>query len=42
MFEKDKEGNEKRTRLPYIENGGLIVEEGWELYIVRGKFIELD
>ncbi|KAG9381624.1 hypothetical protein A1F94_007278 [Pyrenophora tritici-repentis] len=42
VFEKDQEGNEKRTRLPHIENGGLIVEEGWELYIAKGKFVELD
>ena len=42
VFEKDKEGKEKRTRLPNNENGGIIVEEGWELYIAKGKFVEFD
>jgi hypothetical protein len=42
VFEKDKEGKQKRTRLPDNENGGLRVEEGWELYIASGKVMELD
>ena len=42
VFEKDKEGKEKRTRLPNNENGGIIVEQGWELYIASGKFVEFD
>jgi hypothetical protein len=42
VFEKDNEGKERRTRLTQNENGGLKVEEGWELYIAKGKFLELD
>jgi hypothetical protein len=42
VFEKDMEGKQKRTRLPDHENGGLRVEEGWELYIASGKVMELD
>jgi hypothetical protein len=42
VFEKDKEGKQKGTGLPDNENGGLRVEEGWELYIAKGKFMELN